>query len=121
MDWQPPAGVTLERHANGLLDAERYRTTIACDALNRVKAMRYPQDVKGERKELRPHYNRAGDLERVELDGAAFVEHIAYSAKGQRTLARVRTMPKRPWMRTMLQKSLRSVLGKIILSYHSLK
>ena len=48
--------------------------------------MHYPRTSNGERKELRPHYNRAGALERVELDGATFVEHIAYNAKGQRTL-----------------------------------
>jgi hypothetical protein len=48
--------------------------------------MHYPQDVDGERKELRPHYNRPGALERVELDGTIYVENIAYNAKGQRIL-----------------------------------
>ncbi|MGH8072401.1 MAG: RHS repeat-associated core domain-containing protein, partial [Candidatus Entotheonellia bacterium] len=51
-----------------------------------MKTMRYPQDVDGGRKELRPQYNRAGALERVELDGTTYVDHIAYSAKGQRSL-----------------------------------
>ena len=86
VDWQPSAGVTLDSHASGLLDAEAYRTTFVYDALNRVDTLRYPRDVKGERKELRSHYNRAGALERVELDGNTFVERIAYNAKGQRTL-----------------------------------
>jgi RHS repeat-associated protein len=86
VDWQPPAAVTLDSHARGLLAAEPYRTTIAYDALDRVRTMRYPQDVEGERRELRPHYDRAGALERVELDGATFVDRIAYNAKGQRTL-----------------------------------
>lgn len=86
VDWQPPAGKMLNDHAGALLDTTPYRTSAAYDALNRVTLMRYPQDVNGQRKTLRPHYNRAGALERVELDGATFVEHIAYSAKGQRLL-----------------------------------
>jgi YD repeat-containing protein len=86
VDWQPPSGTTLENHAGGLIDTTEYRTSIAYDALNRVKLMRYPRDVDGERKELRPHYNRAGALERVRLDDTTFVEQIAYNAKGQRIL-----------------------------------
>ena len=35
---------------------------------------------------MRPHYNRAGALEHVELDDTTYVERIAYNAKGQRTL-----------------------------------
>ncbi len=73
-------------NAGALLDPTEYRTTTAYDALNRIKTLRYPQDVDGKRKELRPHYNRAGALERVELDNATYVERIAYNAKGQRTL-----------------------------------
>jgi hypothetical protein len=48
--------------------------------------LRYPQDVDNLRKELRPHYNRAGALESVELDDTKYVGHIAYNAKGQRAL-----------------------------------
>ena len=33
-----------------------------------------------------PHYNRAGALESVTLDGTTYVERIAYNAKGQRAL-----------------------------------
>src|SRR5205085_4268553 len=46
----------------------------------------YPEDQDSERKMLRPHYNQAGALERVELDGVTYVERIAYNAKGQRAL-----------------------------------
>jgi RHS repeat-associated protein len=86
VNWQPPAGTTLEGHAGKLLEAALYRTSVAYDAVNRIKTIRYPEDVAGKRQELRPRYNRAGILERVELDGVTFVEHIAYNAKGQRTL-----------------------------------
>ena len=86
VNWQPTGGMSLESHAAGLLDLAEYRTTLAYDALNRVKWMLYPEDVEGQRKELRPHYNRAGALENVALDGETFVEHIAHNAKGQRTL-----------------------------------
>ena len=86
VDWQPPDGSTLSAHAGRLLDAAVYRSSLTYDALNRIKAMRYPQDVEGKRQEVRPHYNRAGALDRVQLAGVTYVEHIAYNAKGQRTL-----------------------------------
>jgi YD repeat-containing protein len=86
VDWQPPARSTLSAHASTLLDAAVYRTSLTYDAVNRVKTMRYPEDVESKRKELLPHYNRAGALQRVQLDGTTYVEHIAYNAKGQRTL-----------------------------------
>jgi len=86
IDWQPPAGTTLANHANGLLDATDYRTTTSYDALNHIKTADYPKDVDGKRKILRPFYNRAGALERAELDGKIFVNQISYNAKGQRTL-----------------------------------
>jgi RHS repeat-associated protein len=75
VDWDSPSA----------LDGN-YQTSLTYDALNRVKTMRYPQDSDGERKLLRPHYNRAGALESVELNGAIYVERIAYNAKGQRVL-----------------------------------
>jgi YD repeat-containing protein len=86
VDWQPPNATTLSAHAGKLLDATAYRISFTYDALNHVKRMRYPQDVEGQRKELLPHYNQAGALERVHLDGKPYVEHIAHNAKGQRTL-----------------------------------
>jgi RHS repeat-associated protein len=86
VSWKPPSGKKLSDYEKELLDATEYRTSFNYDALNRIKIMRYPQDVDKERKELRPHYNRAGALERVELNNVTYVEHIAYNAKGQRTL-----------------------------------
>ena len=86
VDWQPTAGTTLETLANTLLDATAYTTSMTYDALNRIKAMRYPQTVDGTRKELIPRYNRSGALEQVNLDGKPYVERIAYNAKGQRVL-----------------------------------
>jgi hypothetical protein len=86
VNWQPSVGSTLDLHPNSFLDAGAYRTSIRYDALNRVKVMRYPQDIEETRKELRPQYNRAGALEKVALEGATYVEHLAYNAKGQRVL-----------------------------------
>lgn len=90
VDWEPPSGVSFEDHALTLLDPAVYRTSIKCDALNRVKTMHFPEDVasapeRPSHKMLRPHYNRAGNLESVKLNDQTFVEHIAYNAKGQRT------------------------------------
>jgi RHS repeat-associated protein len=86
VDWQPPAGVTQEAHATTLLEDTEYRTSTTFDALNRTKRLRYPEDVEGNRKELIPSYNRGGALEHMTLDGAIYVEQIAYNAKRQRTL-----------------------------------
>ena len=86
VDWQPPAGTTLAVHAQTLLDATPYVTSMTYDALNRVKTMLYPQDVTGQRQALVPVYNRAGGLAQVKLNGQIYVEQIAYSAKGQRVL-----------------------------------
>jgi RHS repeat-associated protein len=86
VDWQPPVGASLENHAGGLLDATLYQSSFAYDGLNRIKTMHFPQDVDGERKVLNPIYNRAGALESVMLGGTSYVKHIAYNAKGQRTL-----------------------------------
>jgi len=86
VDWQPPNGVTLPSYADILLDPFAYQTSTNYDALNRVTTMQYPRDVEGTRKKLAPQYNRAGALQALELDGAAYVERIAYNAKGQRVL-----------------------------------
>jgi RHS repeat-associated protein len=86
IDWQPPQDGSLEKHASGLLEAKTDRTSLTYDGLNRVKLMQYPEDVEGQRKVLRPEYNRAGALERVLLDQTPYLEQIAYNAKGQRTL-----------------------------------
>ncbi len=88
VNWQPPGKITLEQYAQTLLDATAYTTLLTYDALNRITAMRYPQDVDGpnKRKVLLPSYNLAGALERLSLDGKTYVERIAYNTKGQRTL-----------------------------------
>ncbi|WP_156119623.1 SpvB/TcaC N-terminal domain-containing protein [Leptolyngbya sp. KIOST-1] len=85
VDWQPP-GSTPANEAARLLDAQEFCTSATYDALNRVKAMQYPQDVERHRQVLKPDYNRAGALERVTLDDQPYVERMAYNAKGQRVL-----------------------------------
>jgi RHS repeat-associated protein len=69
-----------------ILDAKQYTTISAFDALNRVKSIQYPADVGGSRKLLLPTYNEAGALQSIQLDGTAYVQQIAYDAKGQRTI-----------------------------------
>ena len=86
VNWEAPNGVSLESHAETLLNPTEYVTSMTYDALNRVKVMRYPEDVEGTRRELRPQYNRAGALEQVRLNDVVYVERIAYNAKGQRIL-----------------------------------
>jgi RHS repeat-associated protein len=61
--------------------------------MNRVKTLLYPREVEGERKELKPKYNRAGSLESVQLSNEVFVEHIAYNAKGQRSFVALSNAP----------------------------
>ena len=88
VDWAAPAA--------NLLDAMTYRTRSDFDALNRIKWSQYPQCANGEQYRLRPDYNRAGALQRVDLEGplnangqgqlVPYVVRIAYNAKGQRTL-----------------------------------
>jgi RHS repeat-associated protein len=86
VDWQPSPGGTLEGRSVTLLDPIEYRTSTSYDALNRLKALRYPQDRERARKKLRPRYNKAGALEAIALDESSYVQHIAYNAKGQRVL-----------------------------------
>lgn len=82
-DWAPDWSAA---DPNAALDAQQYRTDIRVDAVDRVHEYLYPADHLGHRARLTPRYNRSGLLERVELDGAAFVDRIAYNAKGQRVL-----------------------------------
>ena len=86
VNWQPPSGETLAVHVENLLETKVYQTSYTFDALNRIKYMQYPLDDDNERKKLLPNYNRAGDLKHLELDSTTYVEHVAYNAKGQRTL-----------------------------------
>lgn len=84
VDW---TGVPLSPPA--IVDLTDHLTTMEYDALNRVTKMIYPWDLTSpapERKELIPVYNRAGALESASLSGTAYIEHIAYNAKGQRLM-----------------------------------
>lgn len=72
--------------AESVLDAMEYETSTRYDALNRPVEIIYPEDVESHRAVLTPHYNRAGALEQVELDGEPYVTQITYNAKGQRVL-----------------------------------
>ena len=86
VDWNLNSAATLDARAAALLDPTEYRTSMRHDALGRATTLRCPQDLTGARKTLRPQYNRAGALQGVSLDGASYVAHIAYNAKGQRVL-----------------------------------
>ncbi len=90
VDWQPATGQSLGDLADALLDPEPLQTTFAYDALGRATALRYPVDADGQRRTVRPRYNCAGAIDRIELDGAGSaavpIERIAYNAKGQRLL-----------------------------------
>jgi RHS repeat-associated protein len=87
VDWTNPASVSV--------DPETFASSLSYDARNRAKLMTCPADVEGKRRRLRPHYNRAGDLEGLALESPAprggivsdiFVERITYNARGQRAL-----------------------------------
>ena len=86
VDWEPGPQQTLAEREIELLEGNAYQTTMSVDALNRIKRLQFPQDVEGQRRVLRPAYNRAGGLDKVWLDDTLSVERIAYDAKGQRTL-----------------------------------
>jgi RHS repeat-associated protein len=88
-DWSPLAGLTdiaaMATAAEALLEAEVFISATAYDALNRPTSMTAP-----DASEIRPTYNEAGLLEKVEarVRGAVtwttFVDDIDYDAKGQR-------------------------------------
>ncbi|MEO5726169.1 MAG: toxin, partial [Byssovorax sp.] len=88
-DWSPLAGLTdigaIATTAEVLLEAEVFTSATVYDALNRATSMTTP-----DASEIRPTYNEAGLLEKVEarVRGAAawttFVDDIDYDAKGQR-------------------------------------
>ncbi len=72
--------------STSILEGSSYDTDMNYDALNRVTVMLYPADVIAHRAVLVQSYNKAGGLQRVELDGVPYVNEIAYNAKGQRLL-----------------------------------
>lgn len=53
--------------------------------MGRIKWTLYPA-YSGTKPKLIPTFNRAGALEKLELDGTPLIEHIGYNAKGQRVL-----------------------------------
>ena len=89
VDWAPIAGLTdvaaIGVVADALLEAEVFASATAYDAFNRPTSMTAPDSS-----EIRPTYNEAGLLERIEarVRGATawttFVDAIDYDAKGQR-------------------------------------
>lgn len=87
VDWTNAGAVPL--------DPAAYTSNVEYDALNRVKIVKYPEDVEGQRRALMPRYNNSGALESAALEwtdpsGAAHhetvIERIAYNAKRQRVL-----------------------------------
>jgi RHS repeat-associated protein len=87
-DWAiVPFRVDWSSSPAALLNPREYTISFTYDALSRPTAMRYPTDASAVAKIARRRYSRAGALEAVEVDGVGgVVEHIAYDAKGQRTL-----------------------------------
>ena len=81
VDWQSD-GATLEERAATLLDA----TLTNLGHLRRAQPLddAVPAGCGRRAEGTAPAYNRAGALESVVLDGATYVERIAYNAKGQR-------------------------------------
>ena len=86
-DWQPPAGQTIDQHAEPLLDPTVYAISTSYDALARPTTVTAPLDADGHRKTLHPSYSRAGTLTALDLDGDSYVRQILYNARGQRALA----------------------------------
>jgi len=86
VDWDFRPDQTLEDREADLLETAVYETTSSVDGLNRVRSLRMPKDVEGKRRELRPVYNSAGELEAVFVDDTLYVERIVYDAKGHRVL-----------------------------------
>jgi RHS repeat-associated protein len=78
-DWSRP-------QAEKLLEDAGYRTVTTYDALNRITVLQYPKDVTGKARRLQAEYNAAGALSRLNLDGAPYVDQVAYDAHGRRTL-----------------------------------
>jgi RHS repeat-associated protein len=89
VDWSALATITtvadIVAAAEDLLEDEVFPSHTAYDALNRPVSMTTPDSS-----EIRPGYNEAGLLERVDVrvrdaaDWTVFVKNIDYDAKGQR-------------------------------------
>ncbi|WP_437913154.1 SpvB/TcaC N-terminal domain-containing protein [Sorangium sp. So ce302] len=94
-DWSVLSALTdvaaIATAADPLLETESFGTQTAYDALNRPTSLTAPDGLTAsDASEVKPTYNEAGLLERVEarIRGAVawttFVENIDYDAKGQR-------------------------------------
>lgn len=80
VDWERDA-------AAALLEQDIHAISIHYDALNRPQQILYPTDKSGKRQSVSPTYNRAGALKSIVMeDTEVGVQHIAYNARGQRTL-----------------------------------
>lgn len=89
VDWAPLANV-IDAHAianppSSLLESETFTTGTEYDALNRPTRLTTPDNSK-----IRPTYNEANLLERVDVNlrgatqSTSFVAGVSYDAKGQR-------------------------------------
>lgn len=85
-DWGVPDRVALESRAATVLEPAGFQTIVDYDALNRVRRLQYPTEANGRRRGLIPSYSAAGALERLELDGEAVIDLVAYDARGHRVL-----------------------------------
>ncbi|XXT35724.1 toxin TcdB middle/C-terminal domain-containing protein [Sorangium sp. So ce448] len=94
-DWSVLSALTdvsaIATAADPLLETESFGTQTAYDALNRPTSLTAPDGLTAsDASEVKPTYNEAGLLERVEarIRGAVawttFVDNIDYDAKGQR-------------------------------------
>ncbi|MEO8290038.1 MAG: SpvB/TcaC N-terminal domain-containing protein [Gaiellaceae bacterium] len=85
-DWSQPG-------SDSALETRKFQIDGSYDALDRAYEITYPLETKpragqttARRSKLTARFNRSGSLEHVEVDGTVYVEHIAYSAQGQRIL-----------------------------------
>ena len=78
VDWHD-----VDEQAPRLLEDQPREISSVYDALNRVRAVRYPRDVEDQRRALTYAYNRGGTIQRLLVDGIPFVERIGYDAKGR--------------------------------------
>ncbi len=84
--WVVPAFVVDWRTPPELDTVHSQQVNYVYDALNRVIQLTGPTDVAGNHHTIAPQYNNAGLLEALAIDNTPYIEHIAYTAHGQRTL-----------------------------------
>jgi RHS repeat-associated protein len=106
VDWQPHGSLSLDAHARELLDDRRHRTDLRWDARGRLTGVTFPADVAGRRREMIIERDRAGRPMRLQLDGRALVDHVAWDAAGRRLLV--------AWGNGLLQRWARDEGGRAI-------